>query len=70
MTKLGESSSHPVKLGGHPLSPDDAGQHVLAVAAHVVLDAASLARPQSHGLETRHHRLVHAPSSLQSWSPL
>ena len=33
-----EAAPHPVQLGGHPLGPDNAGEHVLAVPTHVVLD--------------------------------
>ena len=57
-----EASPHSVQLGRHPLRPDNAGEHVLAVAAHAVLDAGLGSGPgQLHGLETGHHALVHAP---------
>ena len=60
-----EASPHSVKLGGQSLRSDYAGQHVLAVQTHVVLNA-RLGAPQLHGLDGLHHALVHTLGPTQS----
>ena len=62
-----EASPHSVKLSGHPLSSDYAGQHILAVQTHVVLNARLGRTPQFHGLDGLHHALVHTLGPAQSW---
>ena len=61
-----EASPHSVKLGGQSLSSDYAGQHVLAVQAHVVLNA-RLSSGEVHGPDGLDHALVHALGPAKSW---